>query len=145
MTRVVFQTAKMHLSFQTAKDLRNRIEILPRGPLWKSKDWKTPYPTKRPLTLFFRDPLECLQALLSNPIVQDFIHFTPFKLFATSKKLMRIYTEWLSGDAAWRIQVSWFVLSYDERGFDTCARRTYRKAQRCLEPCCLPTRPNFPR
>ncbi|KAJ7807710.1 hypothetical protein B0H13DRAFT_2243903 [Mycena leptocephala] len=96
--------SKMHLSFKSAKDLRSRIEILPTGPEWKAIPWTTRYPTKNPLTLYYRDPLECLQALLSNPLVQDFIHFTPFRLWETSEKLMRIYSEWLSGDVAWDLQ-----------------------------------------
>ncbi|KAF8194077.1 hypothetical protein K438DRAFT_1906744 [Mycena galopus ATCC 62051] len=97
--------AKMHLSFKNAKDFRDRIESLPPCPQWKVKLWDTrPHPTKKPLTLFYRDPLECLQALLSNPLVQDHIQFTPFKLWETSAKLMRLYTEWLSGDAAWDLQ-----------------------------------------
>ncbi|KAJ7030184.1 hypothetical protein C8F04DRAFT_1211785 [Mycena alexandri] len=94
----------MHLSFKTAKDLRSRIEILPKGPEWKAILWRTEYPTKSPLTLYYRDPLECLQYLLSNPLIQDHIHFTPFRLWANSDKLMRIYTEWLSGDVAWNMQ-----------------------------------------
>ncbi|KAF8130477.1 hypothetical protein K438DRAFT_1788654 [Mycena galopus ATCC 62051] len=99
--------AKMHLSFKNAKDFRDRIESLPPCPQWKVKLWDTrPHPTKKPLTLFYRDPLECLQALLSNPLVQDHIQFTPFKLWETSAKLMRLYTEWLSGDAAWDLQAS---------------------------------------
>ncbi|KAJ7741685.1 hypothetical protein B0H16DRAFT_1728463 [Mycena metata] len=97
-------TAKMHLSFKNSKDLRSRIEILPRGPQWKSVPWRTEYPTKSPLTVYYRDPLECLQHLLSNPLVKDHIHFTPFRLWANADKLMRVYTEWLSGDAAWKMQ-----------------------------------------
>lgn len=40
-----------------------------------------------------------------NPLVQDHISFSPFKLYETAAKTMRIYTEWLSGDQAWNIQV----------------------------------------
>ncbi|KAJ6490951.1 hypothetical protein C8R45DRAFT_1053149 [Mycena sanguinolenta] len=97
-------TAKMHLSFTSAKDLRSRIESLPAGPKWKATVWKTPYPTKKPLNLYYRDPVECLQALLGNPLVQDHIHYTPFRLWESAAKLMRTYTEWLSGDHAWEIQ-----------------------------------------
>ncbi|KAJ7826831.1 hypothetical protein B0H13DRAFT_2241080 [Mycena leptocephala] len=97
-------TSKMDLSFQTAKDLRSRIESLPSGPAWMSVPWKTTYPTKKPLTLYYRDPLECIQNLLANPLVQDFIQFTPFRLWKTAERLMRVYTEWLSGDVAWGMQ-----------------------------------------
>ncbi|KAJ7910233.1 hypothetical protein B0H13DRAFT_2232945 [Mycena leptocephala] len=107
-------TAKMHLSFKSAKDLRSRIEILPTGPEWKAIPWTTRYPTKNPLTLYYRDPLECLQALLSNPLVQDFIHFTPFRLWETSEKLMRIYSEWLSDQVPEGATILGTVLSSDK-------------------------------
>ncbi|KAJ6557091.1 hypothetical protein B0H10DRAFT_1847032 [Mycena sp. CBHHK59/15] len=95
---------KMCLSFSTAKDLRSRVEMLPMGPQWTTKPWESIHPTKSALTLFYRDPLECLQSLLQNPLIQDYIHFTPFRLYKTAGKTMRVYNEWLSGDAAWRIQ-----------------------------------------
>jgi hypothetical protein len=95
----------MHLSFKTVKDLRSRIEILPKGPEWKAIPWKTQYLIKSPLTLYYRDPLECLQHLLRNPLIQDHINFTPFRLWADADKLVRIYSEWLSGDVAWNMQV----------------------------------------
>ncbi|KAF8971462.1 hypothetical protein BDZ97DRAFT_1913940 [Flammula alnicola] len=72
------------LSFRTAKDLRSRAEILPGGPQWKSKAWKT--------------------SLLHSPLVQDHINFKPFQKFRTAEKVMRVYTEWLSGEAAWNMQ-----------------------------------------
>ncbi|KAJ6556694.1 hypothetical protein B0H10DRAFT_2169607 [Mycena sp. CBHHK59/15] len=97
-------TVKMCLSFSTAKDLRSRVEMLPMGPQWTTKPWESIHPTKSALTLFYRDPLECLQSLLQNPLIQDYIHFTPFRLYKTAGKTMRVYNEWLSGDAAWRIQ-----------------------------------------
>ncbi|KAJ7029583.1 hypothetical protein C8F04DRAFT_1116259 [Mycena alexandri] len=97
-------TAKMHLSFKNSKDLRSRIEILPRDPQWKSVPWRTEYATKSPLTVYYRDPLECLQHLLSNPLVKDHIHFTSFRLWASVDKLMHMYTEWLLGDVTWKMQ-----------------------------------------
>ncbi|KAJ7705774.1 hypothetical protein B0H16DRAFT_1668181 [Mycena metata] len=96
--------ARMNLSFKTAKEMRSRIESLPKGPTWKSTTWKTPYPTKKPLTLYYRDPIECLQSLMSNPLLKGSIDFTPFKLWKTAERVVRVYNEWLSGDAAWKIQ-----------------------------------------
>ena len=43
---------------------------------------------------------------MRNPLVKDSIGFAPFQLFKTAEKTMRIYTEWLSGDAAWSMQVN---------------------------------------
>ncbi|KAJ6504061.1 hypothetical protein DFH09DRAFT_944143, partial [Mycena vulgaris] len=76
----------------------------PKGPQWQSKPWKTPFPVKRPLTLFYRDPVELLESLLQNPLIQDHIHYTPFRLFTTATRTMRVYTEWLSGNVAWEMQ-----------------------------------------
>ncbi|KAJ6461670.1 hypothetical protein C8R45DRAFT_841979 [Mycena sanguinolenta] len=96
--------AGLHLSFKSAQELRSRLEMLPPGPKWMVVDWKTPYPTKKPLAVYYRDPVECVEALLSNPLVQDHIQYTPFRLWETSEKLMRFFSEWLSGDFAWKIQ-----------------------------------------
>ncbi|KAF8808232.1 hypothetical protein BYT27DRAFT_7210979 [Phlegmacium glaucopus] len=66
------------------KDLRNCAEILPNGPLWKN----------------------CLQSILHNPLVKDHIQFHPFQLFQSAEGVMRVYTEWLSGNTAWEMQDS---------------------------------------
>ncbi len=42
---------------------------------------------------------------MQNPLVKDVIEYSPFQLFKTAEKTMRLYTEWLSGDAAWSMQV----------------------------------------
>jgi hypothetical protein len=96
----------MNLSFSSAKDFRSRIEILPPGPEWKAKKWETLFPTKQPLMLLYRDPVDCLQHLLQNPLLQDHIDYTPFRLYESAAKTMRVYTEWLSGDYAWKAQAS---------------------------------------
>lgn len=118
----------MGLSFQTAKDLRNRAEILPnfkpqprvshpgqnlhwvadprQGLRWISKKIDPESPTKNDIVLYYRDPLLCLQYLMQNPLVKDHISFSPFKLYENATKLLRIYTEWLSGDIAWNMQVT---------------------------------------
>ncbi|KAG6907020.1 hypothetical protein DXG01_010889 [Tephrocybe rancida] len=89
------------LSFGTSGDLYSRVEILPKGPQWKGKPWPSDHPTKVPLSLFYRDPLECIQSLLISPLVKDHLSLDPFHLFKTAEKLTRVYTEWLSGDLAW--------------------------------------------
>ncbi|KAJ7114401.1 hypothetical protein C8R44DRAFT_832941 [Mycena epipterygia] len=92
---------KIGLSFTTTKDLRSRYEILPKVPQWTAKPWVPEFSVKKPLTLYYRDPLECLQSLLQNPLVQDHIGYSPFRLYESAK---RGYTEWLSGDDAWEKQ-----------------------------------------
>ncbi|KJA12854.1 hypothetical protein HYPSUDRAFT_152210 [Hypholoma sublateritium FD-334 SS-4] len=94
----------MGLSFRTAKDLRCRAEILPAGPQWSSRPMKTVYPTKNKIVLYYRDPLQCIQSLMHSPLVKDSIAFKPLQIFRTAEKVMRVYTEWLSGEAAWNMQ-----------------------------------------
>ena len=81
------------------------------GLLWISKNIVTDFPTKNNLVLYYRDPVLCLQYLMQNPLVKDHISFSPFKLYESAARLMRIYTEWLSGDQAWNIQVRFSFVS----------------------------------
>ncbi|KAF8336052.1 hypothetical protein F5887DRAFT_1063304 [Amanita rubescens] len=94
----------LKLSFQSAKDLRSRAEMLPKGPQWKFKPWEAYSPTKKPLMLFFRNPIECLQSLLRAPTLEGRIHYKPLQVFDNARGLMRVFTEWRTGDAAWDIQ-----------------------------------------
>ena len=100
------QVKGLNLSFGTAKRLRGLAEMLPKGPEWQCKVWNTVYPTKKKLTLFYRDPLECLQSILHSPLMKDYIKFKPLRIFESASRAMRIYTEWLTGNAAWTMQVS---------------------------------------
>lgn len=79
--------------------------MLPSGPVWKSKPLQTVFATKQPVSLFYRDPVDCLQALMESPLIKDHIQFQPFQLFRSAEGALRVYTEWLSGDAAWNMQV----------------------------------------
>ncbi|KAF8880392.1 hypothetical protein BD779DRAFT_1675909 [Infundibulicybe gibba] len=91
-------------SFRTARDLRNRAEILPGCPQWKCKAMRTVHPTKYPIHLFYRNPIECLQVLLENPKLKSHIQFTPLRIFQLAQERMRVYSEWWTGDAAWSMQ-----------------------------------------
>ena len=97
------------LSFRSAKELRTRAEILPSGPKWVCTTLHPEYPIKQPLCLFYRNPIECLQALLSHPLFANHISFVPRKVWTCAAKLCRVYDEWLSGDRAWSIQVSLLI------------------------------------
>src|SRR5260221_1551503 len=97
------------LSFRSEKDLRNRAKMLQKGPGWKCLPITTVYPTKNKINLYYRDPIECLQLIMRNPLLKDQLEFEPYHIFKTAEKTMRIYTEWLSGNAAWEMQVRIFI------------------------------------
>ena len=102
----ILQIGGMLLSFRSANELRTHAETLPSGPRWVCETLKTEYPTLLPARLFYRNPLECLQALLSHPLFKPHISFFPRRLWTCAAKVYHIYNEWLSGDRAWSMQIS---------------------------------------
>ena len=100
------QIKQLPISFQTAKELRLRTEMLPSGPRWKSHVLLPKIATKRKAIVYYRDPVECLQSLLSHPLFESNISFVPQKVWSTSARTVRIYEDWMSGDHAWNLQVS---------------------------------------
>lgn len=105
LSLTLFQIKKLQLSFTTARTLRNRVEMLPSGPRWKSKKLVPKQPTKQPIHLYYRDPLDCIESLLQSLLLADHITYSPFHLYRTAARVARVYTEWLSGDVAWSLQV----------------------------------------
>ena len=79
--------------------------MLPKVPEWKCKPWMTKYPTKTKVSLYYQDPIECIQSLMFSLLLKDHIHFTPLWVFDTAAKTMHIYNEWRMGDTAWSMQV----------------------------------------
>jgi hypothetical protein len=97
------------LSFSSAKSLRNRVELLPSGPRWLSREVSIPgFATKDPLTLYYRDPIECMGFLLQNPIFAGRIHFSPKRHYDVHGK--RTYGDWITSDGAWEMQVCEMLL-----------------------------------
>ncbi|KAG1843443.1 hypothetical protein F4604DRAFT_1689530 [Suillus subluteus] len=95
---------QLRLSFNNAKDLRSRAEMLPKGLSWKCQIVPLLHGTKSPIQLFWRDPVECLESLFSNPLFHDQLDFIPHRVYKTAVWLLRVYSEWLTGDTAWSIQ-----------------------------------------
>ncbi|KAG0696681.1 hypothetical protein DFH29DRAFT_812710, partial [Suillus ampliporus] len=54
--------------------------------------------------LFWRDPVECLETLFSNPLFHNKLDFVPHRVYKTAAWLTRVYSEWLTGDSAWEFQ-----------------------------------------
>ena len=94
------------MSFYTAKALRGRIEMLPKVPEWKSKKIALPgHATREPMHLFFRDALDCVEYLFGNPLFAEHMDFSPTRLYRDTEQTIRIYSEWLTGNIAWDMQV----------------------------------------
>lgn len=54
------------------------------------------------MVLYYRDPLECIEFLLKNPLLKDHLELTPKKIFRDGK---RVFGEWITSDGAWLMQV----------------------------------------
>ena len=80
--------------------------MLPSGPRWKSHTLRPEVPTKCKVAIYYHDPIECLQALLSHPLFAPHISFVPRKVWMSAARVVRVYKDWLSGDHAWNLQVS---------------------------------------
>jgi hypothetical protein len=66
---------------------------------------QTLHPTKSPAVLYWRDPLECIAMIFNYPLFHNHIDYMSRKVYGTGQKLSWIYTEWMTGDHAWEIQV----------------------------------------
>jgi hypothetical protein len=98
---------QLSLSFSTAKTLRARMEDLPQAPKWRMQEISlNGYQTAKPILLFFRDPLECIQALLRNPTFEGKWTFSSRRVYEGPGQQNRIYGDWMTGEGAWSAQVS---------------------------------------
>ncbi|KAG1765166.1 hypothetical protein EV702DRAFT_981697 [Suillus placidus] len=99
------QVKALSLSFHTAKDLQGRAELLPAVPKWWYRIISMSHPTKQPLHLYWRNPLDCIEALFNHPHFANELDLTPACVYDTVDCTMRKYSEWMNGDAAWSMQV----------------------------------------
>lgn len=61
--------------------------------------------TKDPLTLYYRDGLDCFKFLLANPLFAEYMDFSPRHEYVSEDKSERLYNEMMTGDLAWNLQV----------------------------------------
>lgn len=81
--------------------------MLPSVPDWKLKKITlTGHATKEPMFLFYRDALDCVEYLFGNPLFGDKMDFCPVRLYCNAERTIRMYTEWMTGNTAWEMQVS---------------------------------------
>ncbi|KAI6021901.1 hypothetical protein BKA83DRAFT_4126600 [Pisolithus microcarpus] len=63
------------------------------------------HPTTSPVELYWCDPLECIEALFNHPFYAGKMDYSPFRVFTAAGRIMRVYSEWMSSDGAWELQV----------------------------------------
>jgi hypothetical protein len=116
--------------------------MLPSGPRWMTQVIKTTHPTKSPVVLYWHDPLDCIASILSYPCFHDQLDFTSHKVYTMVQQQCRVYSEWMTGDDAWKMQVRIFS-SFAQGSCSThCLRHSqlYHEVRLCLGPFYRPTR-----
>jgi hypothetical protein len=66
---------------------------------------------KLPVHLYWRNPLDCIESLFNNPRFAKDIDLIPECIYTTAECTVRIYGEWMTGEAAWMMQVHTLVFS----------------------------------
>jgi Plavaka transposase len=101
-------------SYSSNYMLLKKIDSLPTKPEWKCETIEVKgnvigvdgkFKTED-VELWFRDPIECIQDLISNPAFREHISYVPQKVFTSQSGTTRIYDEAWTGDWWWAMQVS---------------------------------------
>jgi hypothetical protein len=101
------------LSFHNSYSYLKKIDQLPTGPEWHC-DIVTVQGDilddnrlrmVEDLEVWFRDPVECVRELLSNPAFVDYTSFAPECVYSDSEGKERIFDEMWTGDWWWETQV----------------------------------------
>lgn len=109
----MIQFNRIGLSFGSGQALRDRLSMLPSVPKWKACEVNLglSYPTTTPATLYFRDGMECLKHLFSNPVLGAHMDFQTRLVFRDSNASVHIYNEMMTGNWATETQVI-FLLNH---------------------------------
>ncbi|KAG0700553.1 hypothetical protein DFH29DRAFT_983059 [Suillus ampliporus] len=99
---LVYQSLTALLSH--SKELWGRAELLPSGPKWQCHVISTDHPMKLPVHLYWRDPLDCIELLFNNSKFAKDIDLIPECIYTMVEHTVRIYGEWMTGEAAWTMQ-----------------------------------------
>ena len=103
---IVCQIRKRGLSFASSRELRQRIDLLPDTVRWKQAKVIVPGGrTARPLTFYYRSAFDCFKFLFANPLLANHMDFKPQRDYTNEDKSERLYTELMTGDLAWSLQV----------------------------------------
>ncbi|KAG1744029.1 uncharacterized protein EDB91DRAFT_1050733 [Suillus paluster] len=60
-------------------------ELLPAPPQWKYQRVTTEFPMTNTLQIFYWDAIECLQSLLSHPLLAASFDFIPHKVYKSAE------------------------------------------------------------
>ncbi|VDC00906.1 unnamed protein product [Peniophora sp. CBMAI 1063] len=90
------------ISFASARELRIRVESLPKTPQWHSIVFDIPgFQTEEPMQLFFKHGIEVIAAMYANPIFANCIDHTAYRDIRDNNF---VWGEFMSADLADHLQ-----------------------------------------
>ncbi|KAI0063046.1 hypothetical protein BV25DRAFT_1802716 [Artomyces pyxidatus] len=102
---------KLELSFKTAAEMNELIDgQLPECPGFHCEEIEIDGETYE---VYFRDIMECVRSLYSNPEFAQHMAYAPEQHFADDEMKTRMYGKMYTGDWWWQVQA---VLENDKRG-----------------------------
>lgn len=119
------------LDTKSVRDINRRVDALPSPATFQYSEISVDA-FENTFDLYWRDPLEVIADLLSDPTYADHLTFVPIKHYADSEGKTRIYNELPSGDWMYETQVR----------TRTVPPRTCTKPARSC--CCLTGQQSFP-
>ncbi|KAI0337580.1 hypothetical protein BDW22DRAFT_1465461 [Trametopsis cervina] len=98
--------SKSTLSFKDKRSFFKKIDALPRGPEWRCEMWEAvgdevdDNGEKRTevLELWKRDPVKCIEDLLSNPMFEEHLHYAAERTYEDSERMRPIFGEMWTGE-----------------------------------------------
>ena len=103
---------KLGLSYDNIRSLHQIIDnSIPSRATWKHKYFSFEDSPEEKHLVQFRDPLQAIQSLLSNPAHAKSMVFSPTKVYTSKKKESRIYNEMWTGRWWSAVQASEMLLA----------------------------------
>lgn len=106
-----FNQVKAHpLSFSSGKELRSRIDLLPKAPEWESQEVVVEGgTTKRKIIFYFRKGLPCFKFLVGTPVFREHSELVAYRAFSDEAKEKLVYGSGMGSQWAWEMQVRFFA------------------------------------
>ncbi|KAI9460078.1 hypothetical protein F5148DRAFT_1276771 [Russula earlei] len=100
------------LAYKSAYSFFKKIDTLPAGSLWHTETFsftgdlldKNGEPTQDHFELWYRNSLQCVEELISNPMFEKYISYVPERIYEDSTGNTRVYDEMWTADWWWEMQ-----------------------------------------
>jgi len=103
---------KGYVPWKDSWALLQDIDVLPSGPAWSTVRIPLKGLYHYILFVFIRNPVEVVRNLIGNPLLKDFLHYAPQRVWTSSEMDNRIFDEMWTGERWWRMQVSCSYSNY---------------------------------